>query len=86
MFCLGFKGFVFVFGCVSLLLLNNYRCRYECLSEAKVVPKKLSARTLKARVKEEKETAKMYRKEGFTKQASQELQHAKFFEQQLKKK
>jgi len=50
------------------------------------MPKKLSPRILKARVKEETETAKMYRKEGFTKQANQELQHARFFEKQLKKK
>jgi hypothetical protein len=48
------------------------------------VPKQLSARTLKARVKEEKETSAMYRREGFTKQANQELAHAKFFEKKLK--
>jgi len=41
---------------------------------------------LEARVKEEKETAKMYRKEGFKKQADQELQHAEFFEDLLKKR
>lgn len=45
--------------------------------------KQLSSRILKARVKEEKETASMYRKEGFVKQANQELQHAKFFEKKL---
>ena len=50
------------------------------------MPKKLPMRTLKARIKEEKETAKEYRKEGFIKQANQELQHAKFFEKQLKKR
>lgn len=48
------------------------------------MPKKLPVRTLKARVKEETETSKMYRKEGFVKQANQELAHAKFFEKQLK--
>ena len=50
------------------------------------MPKKLPMRTLKARVKEEKETAKMYRKEGFIKQARQEQQHAEFFEKQLRKR
>jgi len=50
------------------------------------MPKKLPMRTLKARIKEEKETSKEYRKEGFIKQANQELQHAKFFEKQLKKR
>jgi hypothetical protein len=50
------------------------------------MPKKLSSRILKARVKEEKETAAMYKREGFTKQGNQELAHAKFFEKQLKKK
>ena len=48
--------------------------------------KQLSPRTLKARIKEEKETSKEYRKEGFVKQANQEMEHAKFFMQQLKKK
>jgi hypothetical protein len=47
------------------------------------MPKPLSNRTLTARVKEEKETAAMYRKEGFIKQANQELAHAKFFEKKL---
>lgn len=51
-----------------------------------MAPKQLSTRTLKARVKEEKATSREYRKEGFLKQACQEMQHAKFFEQQLKKK
>jgi hypothetical protein len=46
--------------------------------------KLLSARTLKARVEEEKATSKEYRNEGFIKQANQELAHAKFFEKQLK--
>lgn len=50
------------------------------------MPKELSTRTLKARVKEETETSREYRREGFIKQADQELQHAKFFKEQLKKK
>jgi hypothetical protein len=54
--------------------------------EATKVPKKLTDRQLKARVKEEKETSREYRKEGYIKQANQELAHAKFFEKQLKKK
>ena len=50
------------------------------------MPKKLlSAKVLRARVKEEKATSKEYRREGFIKQANQELAHAKFFEKQLKK-
>ena len=48
--------------------------------------KALSARILKSRVREETETSKMYRREGFIKQANQEMQHAKFFKAQLKKK
>jgi guanylate kinase len=51
-----------------------------------MAPKQLSVRTLKARIKEEKQTSREYRKEGFIKQANQEMQHAKFFEKQLKKK
>ena len=50
------------------------------------MPKNLSPRTLKARVKEETATSKEYRKEGFIKQANQELEHAKFFKKQLHKK
>jgi hypothetical protein len=46
----------------------------------------LSARQLKARVKEETMTSKEYRREGFIKQANQELEHAKFFQKQLEKK
>ena len=46
--------------------------------------KKLTTRQLSARVKEEKATSKEYRKEGFIKQANQEMQHAKFFEKKLK--
>ncbi len=40
---------------------------------------------LKSFVKEEKQTAKLYRKMGFKKQAAQEKQHARFFELLLKK-
>ena len=54
--------------------------------EVTTIPKKLTDRQLKARVKEEKATSHEYRKEGFIKQANQELAHAKFFEKQLKKK
>jgi hypothetical protein len=51
------------------------------------MPKKLlSSKTLRARVKEEIKTSKEYRKEGFIKQANQELAHAKFFEKQLEKR
>jgi hypothetical protein len=50
-----------------------------------MVKKALSIKTLKDRVKEETATSKMYRREGFIKQANQEMQHAKFFASQLKK-
>jgi len=50
-----------------------------------MTPKQPTTRQLKARVKEEKQTSREYRKEGFIKQANQEMQHAKFFEKKIKK-
>ena len=44
----------------------------------------VSKKMLRSFIKEEKETSKLYKKLGFKKQASQELEHSKFFTKKLK--